>query len=111
MKKIMLLFLITFLEFTSFAYGKEVYLDVRTPKEYEEEHVPQAINIDVLNANFKTEVAKLNRDDDYKVYCRSGKRTAQAIAIMKDLDFKHMENLGGLEDAKKVYNKAHPTGK
>ncbi|MEK2646211.1 rhodanese-like domain-containing protein [Bdellovibrio sp. BCCA] len=91
---------------STFAYGKTVYLDVRTQKEYEQEHIPQAINIDVLKSSFKSEVAKLNHDDDYKVYCRSGKRSAQAISIMKDSGFKHLENLGGLEDAKKYLNKA-----
>lgn len=100
-KKLLTFFLI-FLGIHCLAEAKEVILDVRTPKEYNTEHIPQALNIDVLNPNFKTEVAKLNRDDSYKVYCRSGKRSAQAISIMKDLGFKKTENLGGLEDAKKV---------
>lgn len=110
MKTLNILF-IFFLGLASWAQAKEVVLDVRTPKEFQHEHIPQAINIDVLNSNFKAEVAKLNRNDDYKVYCRSGKRSAQAIDIMKSLDFKYLENLGGLEDAKKYFNKSSPSGK
>ncbi|MFM6927580.1 MAG: rhodanese-like domain-containing protein [Bdellovibrio sp.] len=94
------------LGFTSFAYAKDVFLDVRTPQEFQQDHIPEAINIDVLNSNFKTEVAKLNHDDSYKVYCRTGRRSGQAIAIMKDLKFKHLENLGGLEDAKQFLSKS-----
>lgn len=111
MKTFQLLIIPMSLGLMSLAQAKEVVLDVRTPQEFQQEHVSQAINIDVLNNNFKAEVAKLNRDDSYKVYCRSGKRSAQAIAIMKDLHFKDMENLGGLEDAKKYFNKSSTQGK
>ncbi|MDG0818142.1 rhodanese-like domain-containing protein [Bdellovibrio svalbardensis] len=102
MKNLFLVLLLAFTGFHSWAEAKEVLLDVRTPEEYSEGHIPQAINIDVKNQNFKTEVAKLDREDSYKVYCRSGKRSQQAVGIMKDLGFKHLENLGGLEEAKKA---------
>lgn len=106
MKNKLFALIFIFLSVSTFAYGKTVYLDVRTPKEFEQEHISQAINIDVLNSTFTTEVSKLSRDDDYKVYCRSGKRSAQAVSIMKNLGFKHLKNLGGLEDAKKYLNKS-----
>jgi len=106
-----LLFMLISLGITSLAHGKDVFLDVRTPQEFQQEHIPEAINIDVLNSNFKTEVAKLNHDDNYKVYCRTGRRSGQAIAIMKDLKFKHLENIGGLEDAKKLLNKSSSSEK
>lgn len=102
MRNFLSLFLLLFLSLASIAFAKEVILDVRTPKEFRQEHVPHSLNIDVLNPSFKTEVAKLSRQDNYRVYCGTGKRSAQAIAIMKDLGFKKTENLGGLEDAKKV---------
>ena len=87
-----------------FSFAKDVILDVRTPKEFAEEHVPNAVNVDFLNPNFKTEIQKLDKADSYKVYCRSGRRSGQAIIMMKQLGFKNIENVGGLEDAKKTLN-------
>ena len=86
----------------SFAFGKDIILDVRTPKEFSEGHLPQAVNVDFLNPNFKSEIAKLDKADTYKIYCRSGRRSGQAVIVMKDLGFKNLENLGGYEDAKKA---------
>ncbi|MGE5086410.1 MAG: rhodanese-like domain-containing protein [Bacillota bacterium] len=95
---------------SSWAFAKDVLLDVRTPEEYSQEHVPQALNVDVKNSNFKQEIGKLSREDHYRIYCRTGKRSAQAISIMKEMGFKQMENLGGLEDAKKVLKVESKTG-
>lgn len=100
MYKAILLFLLSC--FSSAAFAKVVILDVRTPEEYSKDHVADALNIDVRNPNFKSEVLKLHRDDEYKVYCAAGKRAAQAVSIMQDLGFKHLENLGSLENAKKA---------
>lgn len=97
---LLLLFLYPF--FGAVALAKVVILDVRTPEEYSRDHVAAAMNIDVRNSNFKSEVSKLSRDDEYKVYCASGRRSTQAVSIMQELGFKHLENLGGLENAKKV---------
>lgn len=94
--------LLTVVFFQSMALAKVIVLDVRTPEEYSQGHLPQAINIDVKNTSFKEEVSKLNRDDDYKVYCAHGRRAAQAVTIMQELGFKHLQNLGGLEDARKA---------
>ena len=85
-----------------FSFAKDVILDVRTPKEFAEEHVPNAVNIDFLNPNFKAEISKLDKADSYKVYCRSGRRSGQAIIMMKQLGFKKIENVGGFEEAKKA---------
>ncbi|MBL7555236.1 MAG: rhodanese-like domain-containing protein [Bdellovibrionaceae bacterium] len=35
----------------------------------------------------------------YKVYCRSGNRSGQAMQLMKSLGFKDVENLGSLMQA------------
>lgn len=102
MKKILSLVTFAFLLIGCSAFAKEVILDVRTPQEFEQEHIPQALNIDYQNPHFKNEVAKLNKEDSYKLYCRTGRRSDLALAAMKDLGFKHLENLGGLEDAKKA---------
>ena len=57
-----------------------VLLDVRTPEEYKEGHLKGAINIDVKDSiNFmKKALETLPKDKTVMVYCRSGKRSANA---------------------------------
>lgn len=58
-----------------------------------EGHLVNATNIDVENPSFATEIAKLDKTATYAVYCRSGRRSANAIATMKDAGFTNMFNL------------------
>ena len=58
-----------------------------------EGHLVNAINIDVENPSFATEIAKLDKTATYAVYCRSGRRSANAISTMKDAGFTNMFNL------------------
>lgn len=70
-------------------------LDVRTAQEFEEGHLPDAINIDVLSASFETEVSKLDKAKPWLVYCRSGHRSAQATDAMVKLNFLNLSNMVG----------------
>lgn len=73
-----------------------VILDVRTPEEYNNGHIPSAKNIDVLQSSaFKEQIAALPKNKTYLLYCRSGKRSATALNIMKENGFvnvKHLRN-------------------
>lgn len=70
-------------------------LDVRTPTEYAEGHVPGAINIphDQLTARM-SEVAGF-KEKDVVVYCRSGKRAAIATDVLKQAGFSKLLHLQG----------------
>lgn len=74
---------------------KWVVLDVRTPKEFAEGHVPGAKNIDFRGTNFLAEVGKLDRTKSYLVYCGAGTRSAKACTQMDGLKFKETVNLLG----------------
>jgi phage shock protein E len=76
-----------------------VVIDVRTPAEFAEGHLAGAVNIDVQGADFDARVSELPTDGDYVVYCRTGNRSAAAIARMEGLGFENLVNAGGLEDA------------
>jgi len=76
-----------------------VVVDVRTPSEYAEGHLEGAVNLDLQSGRFEQEIAGLPTDGDYVVYCRSGNRSAQAAAIMKDAGFAAVRDAGGLQDA------------
>lgn len=57
-------------------------IDVRTPGEFAEGHVEGAINIDVQSPDFASQIASLDPDGSYLVYCRSGRRSADAARQM-----------------------------
>lgn len=80
---------------------KVVILDVRTQEEFQETHVIGAQNIDWYQPDFKDRVAKLDKNAEYKLYCRSGNRSGQATTLMQSLGFKQVENLGSVSDASK----------
>lgn len=71
-------------------------LDVRTEEEVEEGHIPNSRNIDIYKAQeFLDEVEQLDKSKNYYVYCRSGKRSAQACSVMDQKGFKNTFNLQG----------------
>ena len=76
-----------------------VILDVRTPGEYYIDHIEDSILIDVQDPSFLEEVSKLDKDLTYLVYCRSGRRSAEASDILVDLGFNDVYNMtGGILD-------------
>lgn len=72
-----------------------VTLDVRTPAEFAEGHIEGARLIDFQSGNFESEIAELDKEATYAVYCRSGNRSGQAVAIMHDAGFHNVYNLNG----------------
>jgi Rhodanese-related sulfurtransferase len=72
-----------------------IILDVRTPQEYQEGHISNAINIPVQILG--QQLDKLNNFKDKKilVYCRSGHRSAIASQILDRAGFKNVYNLKG----------------
>ncbi len=70
-------------------------LDVRTPEEYESGHIRDAVNINYLSTSFREDVAGLDRDKLYIVYCRTGARSSTARDIMEVIGFRHVINMTG----------------
>lgn len=66
-----------------------VLVDVRTPKEYADYHIPGAINVDVKNGAFsKMAAEKLKKDTPVLVYCRSGVRSMKALKTLEKMGYK-----------------------
>lgn len=68
-----------------------VLLDVRTPEEYAQGHVPGSVNLPL------DEIARIDIAPSRPlfVYCRSGVRSAQACTILKQRGY-HARNIGGV---------------
>ena len=78
-----------------------VIIDVRTPQEFAEEHIENALNIDYYSETFRDELNKLDKNKTYLVYCRSGSRSRNALNIMKEPNFREAYNiLGGINQWK-----------
>jgi len=76
--------------------AKNICLDVRTAEEYNEGNIENSINIDFYKSmDFMKFLDKLNKDDNYFVYCRSGKRSDASCQIMKEFGFNNVFNLEG----------------
>jgi rhodanese-related sulfurtransferase len=74
---------------------KNILIDVRTPEEMAEGHIEKAANLDFLDESFPEKIETLNKNKTYLLYCRSGKRTAKAGAMMKAAGFKNIYMLDG----------------
>ncbi len=72
-----------------------VILDVRTNEEFIQGAIHGAVNLDLIGGTFKHEIAKMDKEKTYFVYCRSGNRSGQACKLMSDLGFRHLYNLSG----------------
>ena len=75
-----------------------IILDVRTPEEFADKHIPGAINIP--NETISTEeIPELpDKDQLILVYCRSGNRSKQASEKLAALGYTNIVEFGGIND-------------
>ncbi len=74
---------------------KGIALDIRTPAEYAESHLPHAINFDFYALDFEQQLESLDKDQPYFIYCRTGSRSSVALELMKRIGFKEVYDLKG----------------
>lgn len=91
-------------EFSTLISNPEVQrLDVRTVAEYSEAHIPGCININVLDKTFDAIAdSTLQKDKPVALYCRSGKRSKKAAAILSEKGYEVIDLNDGFEGWKKA---------
>ena len=72
-----------------------VLLDVRTPQEYSEGHIPGSKNVP-LQALDKIRSVVENKDTELFVYCYSGARSRQAASALGQMGYTNVQNIGGI---------------
>lgn len=85
--------------------GKDVQLvDVRTPAEYNQGHIDDAVNFDVSDTEtFSTQIENLDKGRPVYVYCKKGGRSNKAAEILKTKGFTQIYDYsGGYDDWKKI---------
>ena len=84
-------------------------IDVRTDAEWAEDHVAGAIHLPLDLVREKVGAVVPDQQTAIAVYCAHGGRAGRAAEILKALGYTHVENLGGLDDAKKKLSNAGAT--
>ena len=75
-----------------------ILLDVRTPEEFAEKHIPNAINVPNETIG-KDDIPELPRKDQMIfVYCRSGNRSKHASEKLAKLGYTNIYEFGGIND-------------
>lgn len=69
-----------------------VLLDVRTVEEYREGHIDKSENLPLQSIH----MVNYNKDTPLFVYCHSGARSAQATAMLKELGYNNVNDIGGI---------------
>ena len=70
-------------------------VDVRTPSEYNEGHVPDAQNINFYDENFDQLIETLDKSKPIIVYCKSGGRSAKCASKLVEKGFEKIYDLEG----------------
>lgn len=73
-------------------------LDVRTPEEYREVHIPGSTSLPL--DHLESDISKVAGDPDTEiiVYCLSGARAASACRRLAAMGYTNVSNLGGIRD-------------
>lgn len=81
-------------QFADFIAKEEVtLLDVRTPEEYAEGHLPDAKLLDIHAPNFVDEMERLPKSGRYAIYCRAGHRSKTALEIANKVGITNVVHL------------------
>lgn len=70
-------------------------IDVRTPQEYNNQHIDQAQNINWNGDDFEQKAAKLNKQEPVFVYCMVGGRSKKASDKLLEMGFAQVYDLEG----------------
>ena len=72
-----------------------VLLDVRTPDEYRQGHIPGSKNVPLQSID-KVTVMINNKATPIFVHCLSGARSRQAAAVLQQMGYSNVKNIGGI---------------
>ena len=75
-----------------------VVLDVRTPQEVALGHIPGSININIADADFAAQIAKLDSSKTYMVHCQKGVpggRSRRSLSALEELGVGKVYHLEG----------------
>ena len=75
-----------------------IIVDVRTPDEYANGHIPEAILIDSTTVGTTPPALLPDLESTILVYCRSGNRSAQVAAKLAAMGYTKVYDFGGINN-------------
>ena len=77
--------------------SEAIVLDVRTQEEFDQGHIPGAVCLpnEFIAADMPFPFGK---DTELLLYCRSGRRSAEAAKKLRDMGFSNVYDFGGIID-------------
>lgn len=79
-----------------------VWIDVRSPGEFDQGHLEQATNIPWDGISAGIQALGLESDRPIYLYCGSGKRAERALQQLQRDGYSQVINAGGLEQAREM---------
>jgi rhodanese-related sulfurtransferase len=76
--------------------GKAVAVDVREPDEYAAGHIPGAISLPLDRIGTEAAHKLPHKDATWLIYCRTGRRSAEAVRKLEALGYTGLQDLGGI---------------
>ena len=88
-------------EFSQNDIKNALLIDVRTSDEYGLGHLSNAKNVDVLQNTFASYFDSIPKTKTIYVYCKSGGRSAKAVAKLTEMGYNAINLEGGYDAVKK----------
>ncbi|WIM68335.1 rhodanese-like domain-containing protein [Corynebacterium breve] len=77
-----------------------IIIDARSPAEADSVgYLENSRLLDFNSGEVEAEISQLDPDAEYMVYCRSGNRSAQTVALLEENGFDNVTDLGSMEEA------------
>ncbi len=81
-----------------------VIVDVRTPREYEQGHIPGAVNVPLDELRANRTLLDAYKDQPVLLYCRTVNRTGRVLWLLEGRGFKMIYALNGGYAAYRIKN-------
>ncbi len=78
--------------------GNDIIVDVREADELDEGYIEGSILVPLSDFDNKAKQLLPNKEAEYLVYCRSGRRSAIAAKRLVELGYKNVLDFGGIID-------------
>ena len=86
----------------------DYWIDVRSAQEYEQSHLPGALNIPHESIREQIESVTKDKNSEIYLYCGSGHRAGVALGYLQSMGYTQAKNIGGLADAVKLEADSNP---
>lgn len=89
------------LAFSSHSFAEVVWIDVRTSFEHKIDNIEGDTRISYAEVVPEVETMFPDKNTPIRLYCRSGGRAGTAEQALKEAGYTDVENIGGIDDARK----------